>query len=215
MKLANVSGIDFEAKVGSWASEQDEVIKFLRCPNPNPLNFNQKLIKDIIGDLLDKPNIKILEIGCGWGRNAQFFKDMQNVNYFAFDTSPTSLELFRKQGFSEDRFYTSLDIDDTILSQEYDLIFSTYVLQHIGYPDSTAGMNANEILDKVCPTLKSDGCMFFHELWQGQNNWQPFRLIQHLNTKDFNASTLGSVKLDGGDGDAHDLICVRSMRDWK
>jgi 2-polyprenyl-3-methyl-5-hydroxy-6-metoxy-1,4-benzoquinol methylase len=215
MKLANVSGIDFESKVGSWASEEDNVVKILRCSSPNPLNFDQKLVKDIIGDLFSNPDVKVLEIGCGWGRNAQYFKDKENVKYYAFDTSPTSLELFSKQDFSKDRFYAALDIDETILSQEYDLIFSTYVLQHIGYPESVEVMNVNQILDKVVPCLKLDGCMFFHELFQGQNKWHPSNLVQHLNANQFNAVDTGAVKLEGGDGDPHNLIYARSMRDWK
>jgi cyclopropane fatty-acyl-phospholipid synthase-like methyltransferase len=129
---------------------------------------------------------------------------MTNVTYCGFDASPTSIEYFAKEQFPSDRFYASLEIDKTILSKKYDLIFSAYVLQHVGYPAS--GNTANDLVAAVLPCLKDDGVMFFHELHQGQNSWSPQAFVAWLNTQGLIATDKGPVTLNGGDNDAHNLI---------
>lgn len=205
MEIKNVSGIDFED------CRNEEWIKDLRCPNRDPLDFNQPLIQKHLGDLLQRKNLKVLEIGCGWGRNAQFFKSMDNVDYYAFDASPTSRAYFVKEEFPKDRFYISDSIDERIMSNEYDFIFSTYVLQHIGWPtaEELKQFSALYIIDKLLPQLKTDGVMLFHELRTGQNDWSVETFCAYLTTKSLNVVDEGAVVLSGGDKDSHNLIIAR------
>lgn len=160
MKIENVSGIDFEKR-----ANEETYVKQLRCPIFEPFNFDFSTIKENLNGLLEKDNINVLEIGSGWGRNAQYFRDKQNVKYFGFDPSETSRAYFDKLNLPKERFYLSHEIDNTILEQKYDLIYSVYVLQHIGWP--TDGRNtATSIIETLIPTLKENSFMLFYELHQ-------------------------------------------------
>lgn len=204
MEIKNISGIDFEDR-----AEDEEYVKDLRCPNRQPLDFNQEDIKKHIGDLLTKPDLKVLEIGCGWGRNAQFFKETTNIKYFGFDPSPTSLNLFKKQKFPKDRFYVADSINDKILKNKYDLIFSTYVLQHIGFPKDEPQFGCYAIMQTLLPCLNDEGFLLFHELYMGQNHWDPAVLVAFLRSERFHVEHLRSTVLAGGDKDGHDLIVAK------
>lgn len=164
--LQNVSGIDFESCADNANHVQD-----LRCLDRTPSNLLCEPLFNIYGNLFDGP-VKVLEIGCGCGRNANFFKDKPTVEYFAFDTSATSLAYFRAEKFP-DRFYVAEYPDDIILAQQYDLIFSTFVLQHIGIFDGRDTLDAVRLSKLLMPTLVIGGYWLAFELHQGQNNWNP------------------------------------------
>ena len=66
MKIENVSGIPFDEEQG------EEKVKWLRHPGRRPTNFAQNELTKHYKDLMSQ-EIKVLEVGCGWGRNAQFF----------------------------------------------------------------------------------------------------------------------------------------------
>ena len=67
MKIENVSGIPFEDDVSQ------ESVYALRHPLLTPLDFNQEILKQFYGNLLEKENINILEIGCGWRQKCTIF----------------------------------------------------------------------------------------------------------------------------------------------
>lgn len=203
MKLENVSGIPFDE------CDSDENMKKLRHMYETPLDFRQKILTDLYGDLLEKKSLKILEIGFGWGRNAQFFRDMENVKFFGFDPSTTGMEYFKKMGFPEDRFYVSLNIDKKILSQKYDLIFSTYVLQHVGFGTPDDVHDSASIFATVSKLLKKKGLMFFHELHTGQMSWSRDRFKQLIVDHGFELDFSPRVTLLGGDPHPHDLFLVK------
>ena len=205
--IKNISGIDFEEK------PNDEVfVKQLRHGSYGPTVFDQQLLTSYYKDLLNKDQVNVLEIGCGWGRNAQWFKDKININYYGFDTSQTSLRYFNDLQLPKERFYTSLDIDQVILSQKYDLIFSTFVLQHIGFYGGDI-LDVNGITKSLIPLLNFCGFWFSYELGGGQNSWNVGVWIENcFNNDQYKVKRLDNSKLEGSDKyGLHHLIIVEKI----
>ena len=79
----------------------------------------------------DRP-LKLLDIGCGEGRNAVFFA-RNGYHVTAFDTSPQGVEKTRQladaAGVSVETFVA--DLNDFRLTVPFDVLFSTGVLQYI------------------------------------------------------------------------------------
>lgn len=209
--LANISGIDFEK-----AGTDDEVMR-LRSTSQTPINFEQKYLTNFYGDLIEQSD-RVLEIGCGCGRNAQYFANKPHIQYFGFDPSPKSLELFWINKFwtiNRKDFYVSLTMDEKILSQKYDLIFSSYVFQHIGFLSENAEKHDSiSIAQTLWPTLKPGGIWLSYELAMGQNGWNPHlwckRVFDKKNAKKLH---IGPAILKGNKGPPHDLILFRKRGD--
>lgn len=208
MEIKNVSKIDFEKNFND-----EDFSKKLRHPSFEPTDFSQKIITDEIQDLLEKDNVKILEIGCGWGRNAEYFRNKLNVKYYGFDPSEASKDWFEKQNLPKERFYFSKEVDEEIMSHKYDFIFSTFVLQHVGWPPGKLNekFNVDAIIKCLIPTLKDEGMMMFYELHKGQNDWSPSKLIKFLLEHNFYAYNMGSVHLDLKQ-DPHDLMFAKRKK---
>lgn len=76
--------------------------------------------------------VKLLDVGCGEGRNAVFFA-CRGFDVTAFDTSPVGVEKTKRLA---DKAQVQLeafiaDINDFRLSETFDVIFSIGVLQYI------------------------------------------------------------------------------------
>ncbi|MBI2449307.1 class I SAM-dependent methyltransferase [Candidatus Pacearchaeota archaeon] len=223
MKIKNIGNINFDDENfvrPGFKNEEKSLNKYtpdnvwhLRSDRATtPTDFRQKVLSDIWEqDFIDKCE-KVLEIGFGCGRNAQFFmNETKHIKFYGFDASPVGLKYFKAQQFSEDRYYVSLDIDEEILSQKYDLIFSTYVLQHIGFLDDIDFYDANRITQVLWPTLKNGGYWMCHEGNSGDNRWSPSVWLSNLNIVKYNFKLLynevcGLVGSAGGD---HNLIVLR------
>jgi len=220
-KLENISGIPYETDV------DDEFEKHPRIPNSvwnmramptTSTDFEQVILTGIYGDDFIKGCKKVLEIGCGIGRNAQHFMDKTSAHYYGFDTSETSLKYFREMGFPEDRYYISREMDETILEQEYDFVFSTYVLNHIGFskdniPDDDIHDSVS-IADKLWPTLKKNGYWMSFELHQGQNKWHPDRWHKECfldKNKSHKLLHTAQCKLDGCEPINHHLYVIQKI----
>lgn len=178
MKLKNISPIDFDNEsiirpvVNVTLNEHTpNNVWHLRCEFGTPTDFRQKVLTDLWGEDFINKCEKVLEIGFGCGRNAQYFVDEPQVKYFGFDSSKVGLKYFKKQNFPENRFYASNDIDEIILSQKYDLIYSTYVFQHIGFYENQEVYDVNRITQVLYPLLKDGGCWMSHEGRTGDNKW--------------------------------------------
>lgn len=116
--------------------------------------FNNKLLSfsDIgyvfdtlcIKNYLDKENITVLEVGVGIGKTA-FGMFLHGFTVDIMDVSPIPLERLK---YARNKF---LFPEDSVINNEYDLIISHLVAQHM----------TNEDLDlqlsKIIPSLKKDG----------------------------------------------------------
>jgi len=182
MKLQNIGHVDFENEKYDKRGERDplankhtpNVIWYMRCRYPTPTNFRQEILTKHYGDDFIDKSKKVLEIGFGCGRNAQFFiNETEHIKYYGIDISEVGLKYFMKQDFPEERYYISLDVDDTILSQEYDLIFSTFTLQHIGFKKDKEVYDCVSLTKKLFPLLKLGGYWISYEGHGGDNGWTP------------------------------------------
>jgi hypothetical protein len=134
----------------------------------------------------------VCEVGPGWGRNAPFWGNSkyntENIKFFGFDASPTSVAYFKNNSvfkFNPEKQYISNEIDETILSQKYDFIYSTVVLNHIGFYKNerneyheALGEDIHDsisIFQYLWPTLKVGGKILIWECiaGSGQNDWDP------------------------------------------
>lgn len=209
MKLENISGIDFE-------KEDYESFKRICHAYDTPTNFRQKILTDYYGDLIDKAS-NVLEIGCGWGRNAQFFRKENHINYFAFDASSAALKFFDLLKLPKNRFFVSQTINKKILEREYDLIYSTLVLQHIGFKTSNDQIDSEDIANMLLPSLKVGGFWVSYELNVGQNNWNPDLWLYKVfeNNDKYRILNRCMSPLEGSDEDGkslHNLIIVQRVK---
>lgn len=99
----------------------------------------------------DRP-LKVLDAGCGEGRDAVFFAS-RGYEVTAFDISPVGIEkamrLADKADVSLDAFVA--DINEFRLTDTFDIIFSTGVLQYI--PKDLR----SEVLDNYCQFTNPGG----------------------------------------------------------
>jgi tellurite methyltransferase len=90
----------------------------------------------------DRP-LRLLDIGCGEGRNAVFFA-RNGYQVTAFDASATGIEKTRKMaaeaGVPIEAFVA--DINEYRLEAEFDILFSTGVLQYVP-PEARPGLFAD------------------------------------------------------------------------
>jgi len=155
----------------------EDAIHSIRHPTFTPIDFKQKKLTKFYGDLIDRSK-NVLEIGCGCGRNAQFFGkeeyNTKHIKYFGFDISKEALNLFYNNKYwknSKETHYTSQEIDHEILKNKYDLIFSSYVFQHIGIGAPEGIHDSLSITSTIFPKLNKNGYIILFEQITGQNNW--------------------------------------------
>jgi len=213
MELRNVSGIDFDK------DKHEEAVFALRHTIKTPLNFRQKIIEEHCGNLIDKAK-NVLEIGCGCGRNAQFFSNKEynteHIKYYGIDTSETSLKYFYNNSYyklSKDLYYTTKELDETILSIKYDLIFTCYTLQHIGINKDVGAYTSIELTEKLLKNLKTNGYWISYEHRIGQNRWNPKEWLEAcFHASEYEVKYHDSVFLDGCDKPKHVLMIVKKNK---
>jgi len=222
-KLMNISGIPYERDIDDSFEKHPEIpnsVLNLRHMHMTPTNFRQPLFTEHYGEKFVDSCKKVLEIGCGTGRNAQFWINETKAKYFAFDTSPTSLKYFEKMGFPKRRYYTSLEMDEMIMKQKYDIIFSTYVLNHIGFSDSGGhdpdAHDSVSITNKLWPTLKEGGYWLSYELHHGQNKWKPDVWYQRAFVEEKKSNELlrtAEDVIEGCEPVRHNLYIIRKTKE--
>lgn len=245
MKLKNLTAnidnnhfIDFDLKsdIGkppqAFNKDFEDAVHSIRHPTFTPINFRQEKLLNFYGDLIDRAK-NVLEIGCGCGRNAQFFGNKkyntENIKYFGFDVSEVALNLFYKNKYwenSKSTHYVASEIDEKILSNKYDLIFSSYVFQHIGIGAPEGFYDSFSISNTLFPKLNENGYIVLFEQITGQNNWNlenylkfiinnsPSLEIEMVNPIEINFDYLENNLdiLDGTDGCPLNLIILKKKK---
>jgi SAM-dependent methyltransferase len=87
----------------------------------------RKKFIDQIFSYCSKNNPKILEIGCGDGREAEYILNKTN-NYRGFDISKGMINLAKKRKLEADFFIADMEKDN--FAEEYDIVFSLSSLLH-------------------------------------------------------------------------------------
>lgn len=221
MKLKNIGNIDFDNEAIERPTEKGSTLNKYTPNNvwhlrsdiiATPVDFRQEVLNNLWGSNFIDRCEKVLEIGFGCGRNAQFFmNETQHVKYYGFDTSTVGLKYFLAQQFPEDRHYVSCDIDEEILSQKYDLIFSTYVLQHIGFSNNLEIYDSNRMTQILWALLKDGGYWMSHEGRTGDNGWNCDKWLND-NFKNINTNILFRYPYElkgSSSGMAHSLYIIK------
>ena len=117
----------------------DSLMTITSFQNKENLNNRQKEESEIILKNIKLENKKILEIGCGLGRWAEFFNDKCNT-YLGIDYSKNLIDIAKKQyNYHNCHFQvkSALDINnnDLIIKPPFDIIFITGLLIYLNDDD--------------------------------------------------------------------------------
>ena len=108
---------------------------------------------------------RVLELGCGTGRNAQAFLDAGVAEYVGVDGSRGMLELARQRGLDARVSWIQGDLlDDLPELGRFDLVLFCLVLEHIEYPELAFRRVAARLAPggalkayEIHPELRADG----------------------------------------------------------
>tara|TARA_B100001093_G_scaffold96961_1_gene88923 strand:- start:6050 stop:6730 length:681 start_codon:yes stop_codon:yes gene_type:complete len=153
--------------------------------------YKAEIVKNIISD---NNNLKILEFGCGVGRNLKYLKSIGNNNQiYGYDISEESLIIARK----ENPEVTIVGTEKELLShmEFFDLIFIAGVYHHIEV------ILRDTITKNLRTLLKSNGKLVIFE----HNPYNP--ITRHLvNTCEFDADAVLLKKQE-----VIDLFCKKNF----
>ena len=91
----------------------------------------RKTMKRILGKINLKSNSKIIDIGCGTGKNLVFFKKLGFQNTIGIDISKTGLGICGKRGLRLGKDVFNMNATNTSFkSNKFDLVFSDGLLEH-------------------------------------------------------------------------------------
>ena len=137
-----------------FAESYDEILREqLKFFGEEHEYFSEYKIK-IIKKYLDKTPNKILEYGCGIGRNLKYLRqEFHDAEIYACDISENSVEIAKKNNPSINVFR----IDDNKVSQDFDLIFIAMVFHHV-----EVGERLN-LLNSIYRLLSKKGSLFVFE----------------------------------------------------
>ncbi len=125
---------------------------------------------ELIAKKLDlKPNMKILDIGCGYGSLASHLA----VNYNVYVIGVT---LSKEQKAYADEHYSHPNVkielkDYRHLNGKFDRVYSIGMFEHVGRK------NYHEYYNKCYELLKSDGIMLIHTIGTNYRKWHPHSFI--------------------------------------
>ena len=133
----------------------------------------------------------VLEIGCGSGRNLPYI--MENcpyAKYYGVEPNQSMLRWFWELNDRrfQDRAYVTYEFDEVLLSQKFDLVITTFVLQHIGYRPVPPAMNVGDITQVVLRLMKEHAIWFSFEYdaeerwigrWMSENKIRPQVYIRY------------------------------------
>ncbi|HPM21224.1 MAG TPA: class I SAM-dependent methyltransferase [Thermotogota bacterium] len=127
--------------------------------NDNPFNKNIKSAKNIF------------EIGFGVGRNVKWIMENTTANYYGVEPNEFMFNSFWK--FNDEQYKDRINIfkDFSLLSNiKFDVVVSTFVLQHIGYMPPNDIMNVYDIATEIKKFTKR-GTVWILLEHDSENDW--------------------------------------------
>ena len=124
---------------------------------PTPFDHPDNIFCEEIRDVKN-----VLEIGCGIGRNLPFFMDNTDANYVGIDPNESMIRHFwsvQDQKWMP-RVHLATDFDEVIQGTKFDMVVSTFVLQHFTHRPPPDIMNSSDITREIMKYTK-DGCIWF------------------------------------------------------
>lgn len=120
----------------------------------------RRIIRNLMNRYLNLKNPRILDIGCGTGKNIEELKDLGKI--YGLDSSKEALKFCKKRGLNNLIFGSAEKT--TLKNESFDLIMLLDVLEHT---------NDNKTLDETYRILKKEGIIIltvpaFSWLW---SNW--------------------------------------------
>ena len=145
--------VDFDNYAEQYEKQLAEGLKFFGEDNSYFADYKINIIKNTI----DVAPERILEYGCGIGRNIEFFsKYFPGAKVYGCDISQKSLEIAGRTN-PKAGFFKITDEEINGHSDSFDLIFISCVFHHIEPALRTVSMN------NVYKLLKEGGNFFFFE----------------------------------------------------
>lgn len=109
--------------------------------------------------LLSLRNYRLLEIGCGYGRDAPFLSMFDCVRYVGIDITAARIEYAKKRYDAGWRSFQCADATTWRGDEPFDVAVCMMVLQHVPRPEKLA------IIETIKQALKPDGVVL---LWEGK-----------------------------------------------
>lgn len=159
-----VAGIDFESVEKAMAYTYDTTSKTFPSTElifkENPFNPQIKSAQ------------KILEIGCGVGRNLKWIMDNTDADYYGVDPNDSMLNYFWDVNDSKYKGRTFLHRNfDKLADIKFDVIISTYVFQHITYRPQPPEMNIDDITQELFKLAHTETVFLFVEHDKEEPGW--------------------------------------------
>ncbi len=146
----------------------------------SPDEFKVQERSEFLKFLKNEERKTLLEIGCGPGRDAQFFQS-QGLQVFAVDNTPTMVELTTEKGIRA-RVLDCYDLDE--IDETFDAIYTMNCLLHIPKRDF------DRVLRLITGRLNENGLMYlglwgdqdFEGIWE-KDKYEPKRFFSFWKTE--------------------------------
>ena len=115
----------------------------------------------------------ILDFGCGVGRNLPWIADNTEARYFGVDPNPVMLESFWEVSDTkyEDRVWLAPALDDIPEDTVFDVVVSTFVMQHLGYRSPEGVMNVTDMTQEIMKHTREGTIWFLLEHDREESGW--------------------------------------------
>lgn len=128
---------------------------------------------------------KILDFGCGVGRNLPWIADNTDANYYGIDPNTVMLDNFWEVSDQkyDGRVWLNDSLDNIPDDTVFDVVVSTFVMQHLGYRAPDGAMNVTDMTQEIMKHTR-EGTIWFlleHEMeepgwlqrWMDENDVEP------------------------------------------
>jgi SAM-dependent methyltransferase len=141
---AKVIGVKQDSENNTYSGTED-----LKSSENSLVSYNKYIVRQFIRfsgfnhlSNIEKSNKKVLDFGAGVGSLAILWCEMSEMPVDCFEVDPRQLQIIRRRGLTGIGSFTDI-------TQKYDFVYSSNVLEHID--------NDREILSNLAEKIKSNG----------------------------------------------------------